>query len=119
MNPQPILWIIAGPDGVGKTTHAFRHIRAVAGTARFVNLDEIARRLSSLEPAAFRARDWECPDLCPPFALSGGSMTTTAPPGRPSSKARALASPCAARSRDCRPPRPGRWQPFATAQAAE
>ena len=48
----PTLWIIAGPNGGGKTTYAFRHIRAVAGTARFVNLDEIARGLSPLEPGA-------------------------------------------------------------------
>ena len=50
--PQPTLWIIAGPDGAGKTTYAFRHIRAVSGTARFVNLDEISRGLSPLDPQA-------------------------------------------------------------------
>jgi hypothetical protein len=32
-----------GPDGVGKRTYAFRHIRAVSGFLHFVNLDEIAR----------------------------------------------------------------------------
>jgi predicted ABC-type ATPase len=48
----PTLWLIAGPDGVGKTTYAFRHIRAVSGTTRFVNLDEIASGLSPLEPGA-------------------------------------------------------------------
>ena len=48
----PTLWLIAGPNGVGKTTYAFRHIRAVSGTTRFVNLDEIARGLSPLEPQA-------------------------------------------------------------------
>jgi predicted ABC-type ATPase len=47
---RPTLWIIAGPNGVGKTTYAFRHIRAVSGSARFVNLDEIARGLSPLDP---------------------------------------------------------------------
>lgn len=53
---EPTLWMIAGPNGVGKTTYAFRHIRAVAGTARFVNLDEIARGLSPLEPDAEQRR---------------------------------------------------------------
>ena len=48
----PGLWIVAGPNGAGKTTYAFRHIRTVSGTARFINLDEIARGLSPLDPAA-------------------------------------------------------------------
>jgi predicted ABC-type ATPase len=56
MQATPTLWIIAGPNGVGKTTYAFRHIRAVAGTTRFVNLDEIARGLSPLEPEAGQRR---------------------------------------------------------------
>jgi predicted ABC-type ATPase len=49
---RPTLWLIAGPNGAGKTTYAFRHIRAVSGSVRFVNLDEIARGLSPLDPAA-------------------------------------------------------------------
>ena len=44
-------WVIAGPNGVGKTTYAFAHLKQAAGTVRFVNLDEIARGLSPLEPA--------------------------------------------------------------------
>ena len=44
------LWLIAGPNGVGKTTYARRYLRSVAGTTAFVNLDEIARGLSPLEP---------------------------------------------------------------------
>ena len=36
-------WLIAGPNGVGKTTYAMRHLRAVSGSVHFVNLDEIAR----------------------------------------------------------------------------
>jgi predicted ABC-type ATPase len=47
---RPRLWLIAGPDGVGKTTYARRYLRAVAGTERFVNLDEIARGFSPLTP---------------------------------------------------------------------
>ncbi len=50
MADQPTLWLIAGPDGVGKTTYARRYLRAVAGTERFVNLDEIARGFSPLTP---------------------------------------------------------------------
>ncbi len=52
MQAQPKLFLVAGPNGAGKTTYAFRHIRAVSGSARFVNLDEIARGLSPLEPKA-------------------------------------------------------------------
>lgn len=55
MRDQRTVWLIAGPNGVGKTTYAFRHIRAVAGSVRFVNLDEIARGLSPLDPDAERA----------------------------------------------------------------
>ncbi len=44
-------WLIAGPNGVGKTTYAFRNIAAVSGSLNFVNLDEIARGLSPLKPA--------------------------------------------------------------------
>ncbi len=47
---RPILWLIAGPDGVGRTTYARRYLRQVAGTERFVNLDEIARGFSPLTP---------------------------------------------------------------------
>ena len=50
MADRPTLWLIAGPDGVGKTTYARRYLRAVAGTERFVNLDEIARGFSPLTP---------------------------------------------------------------------
>lgn len=52
----PTLWLIAGANGVGKTTYAFRHIRAVSGSNHFINLDEIARGLSPLEPQAAAER---------------------------------------------------------------
>ncbi|SEG51869.1 AAA family ATPase [Bosea lathyri] len=55
-NSQPQFCIVAGPDGVGKTTYAFRHIRAVSGSTSFVNLDEIARGLSPLDPSAEQQR---------------------------------------------------------------
>lgn len=50
MGERPTLWLIAGPNGVGKTSYARRYLRAVAGTERFLNLDEIARGLSPLTP---------------------------------------------------------------------
>ncbi|MGL5116378.1 MAG: AAA family ATPase [Beijerinckiaceae bacterium] len=53
---QPALWLIAGPNGVGKTTYAFRQIRRVSGSVNFVNLDEIARGLSPLQPDAQQLR---------------------------------------------------------------
>lgn len=55
---NPALWLIAGPNGVGKTTYARRYLREVAGTEAFVNLDEIARGLSPLRatPDAETAR---------------------------------------------------------------
>ncbi|WID98304.1 AAA family ATPase [Bosea vestrisii] len=53
---KPQFWIVAGPNGVGKTTYAFRHIRAVSGSTSFVNLDEIARGLSPLDPSAEQQR---------------------------------------------------------------
>lgn len=55
MRDTPAIWLVAGPNGVGKTTYAFRHIRAVSGSVRFVNLDEIARGLSPMDPNAERA----------------------------------------------------------------
>jgi predicted ABC-type ATPase len=49
---RPTFWLIAGPNGVGKTTFAFKRLKAVSGSFHFVNLDEIARGLSPLEPKA-------------------------------------------------------------------
>ncbi len=50
----PTLWIVAGPNGVGKTTYAYRHIKEISGSVHFVNLDEIARGLSPLDPEVAR-----------------------------------------------------------------
>lgn len=47
---KPTLWFIAGPDGAGKTTYAYRRVREISGSVNFVNLDEIARGLSPLDP---------------------------------------------------------------------
>ncbi len=54
MTTAPTVWVIAGPNGVGKTTYAFRHIRAVSGSVHFVNLDEIARGLAPFDPSLER-----------------------------------------------------------------
>ncbi len=48
--PPSTLWLIAGPNGVGKTTYARRFLRSLTGGTAFVNLDEIGRGLSPLEP---------------------------------------------------------------------
>ena len=54
--PTPHLWLLAGANGVGKTTFARARIRAVTGSVRFVNLDEIARGLSPFDPLGERIR---------------------------------------------------------------
>ncbi|MGE0282107.1 MAG: AAA family ATPase [Rhizobiaceae bacterium] len=51
-----VLWLVAGPNGVGKTTYARRYIEAFSGSRNFVNLDEIARGLSPFDPEAERVR---------------------------------------------------------------
>lgn len=53
---QPVLWVIAGANGVGKTRYARAHIEAVTGGKRFVNLDEIARGLAPFDPASEQRR---------------------------------------------------------------
>jgi len=53
---KPVLWLIAGPNGVGKTTYAKEHIRRISASSSFVNLDEIARGISPLDPEAERVR---------------------------------------------------------------
>lgn len=53
---KPVLWFVAGANGVGKTSFAFRHIAAISGSKSFVNLDEIARGLSPLDPEVERVR---------------------------------------------------------------
>ncbi len=46
--PPATFWLIAGPDGTGRTTFAFRRIAALSGETSFVNVDEIRRGLSPL-----------------------------------------------------------------------
>ncbi|MEL6920959.1 MAG: AAA family ATPase [Pseudomonadota bacterium] len=50
---EPTFWLIAGPNGVGKTTYAFKSLEALTGTFNFINMDEIARGISPLKPSAF------------------------------------------------------------------
>lgn len=46
----PTCWIIAGPDGAGKTTFALEYLPTVAGCSRFINADLIAAGLAPLAP---------------------------------------------------------------------
>jgi predicted ABC-type ATPase len=55
-NGRPTLWLIAGANGVGKTTYARARIETVSGTTEFVNLDLIAQGLSPLNPAGQQIR---------------------------------------------------------------
>jgi predicted ABC-type ATPase len=55
-NGRPTLWLIAGANGVGKTTYARARIEAVSGTTTFVNLDLIAQGLSPLDPLGQQIR---------------------------------------------------------------
>jgi predicted ABC-type ATPase len=55
-NGRPTLWLIAGANGVGKTTYAWARIATVSGTTTFVNLDLIAQGLSPLDPSAQQTR---------------------------------------------------------------
>lgn len=47
---MPTCWIIAGPNGSGKTTFALEYLPHVVGCHRFVNADLIAAGLSPLAP---------------------------------------------------------------------
>ena len=49
--PTPTIYIIAGSNGVGKTTFANEFLPSI-GVIRFLNADEIARGLSPLRPEA-------------------------------------------------------------------
>src|SRR5437773_284144 len=54
--PSPIIYLIAGCNGVGKTIFAKEFLPSI-GIIRFLNADEIARGLSPLDPSvvAFKA----------------------------------------------------------------
>ncbi len=47
---MPTCWIIAGPNGVEKTTFALEYLPQVAGCTHFINADLIAAGLSPLAP---------------------------------------------------------------------
>jgi len=47
---QPTCYIIAGPNGVGKTTFAQKFLPRYVGTREFVNADLIAQGLSPFNP---------------------------------------------------------------------
>lgn len=46
----PTCWIIAGPNGTGKTKFALEYLSRMAGCIHFVNADLIASGLSPLAP---------------------------------------------------------------------
>lgn len=50
--PQPIIYLIAGCNGAGKTTFAREFLPKEVNCLRFLNADEIARGLSPLKPSA-------------------------------------------------------------------
>lgn len=50
VDKQPTCWIIAGPNGVGKTTFALDYLPEVAVCEHFINADLIAAGLSPLQP---------------------------------------------------------------------
>src|SRR5262245_61469452 len=49
---KPIIYIIAGCNGAGKTTFAKEFLPKELKCLRFLNADEIARGLSPLQPSA-------------------------------------------------------------------
>ena len=52
MDKKPQVYIIAGPNGSGKTTFASEFLPKYAGTPAFINADTIARGLSGFSPDA-------------------------------------------------------------------
>jgi len=49
-NKKPVCYVIAGPNGSGKTTFAMRYLPKLTGCGNFVNADMIAQGLSPLNP---------------------------------------------------------------------
>jgi predicted ABC-type ATPase len=49
---KSVCTIIAGPNGVGKTTFAMKYLPIVANCKHFINVDLIAAGLSPLAPEA-------------------------------------------------------------------
>lgn len=56
MNKRPQVYIIAGPNGSGKTTFASRFLPKYADCPSFINADTIARGLSGFSPDAVALR---------------------------------------------------------------
>lgn len=52
MNKKPQVYIIAGPNGSGKTTFASEFLPSYADSPAFINADTIARGLSGFSPDA-------------------------------------------------------------------
>ena len=45
---QPVCYIVAGPDGAGKTTFALQYLPKIVSCKNFINADEIAKGVSPL-----------------------------------------------------------------------
>ncbi len=56
MNRQPQVYIIAGPNGSGKTTFASKFLPKYADCPSFINADTIARGLAGFSPDAVALR---------------------------------------------------------------
>ena len=52
ITPSPTIHVLAGPNGVGKTTFADRYLPEVVKQLEFINADLIARGLSPYDPEA-------------------------------------------------------------------
>jgi pantothenate kinase-related protein Tda10 len=49
---KPICYVIAGPNGSGKTTFALKYLPEIVGCSNFVNADLIAYGISPLDSIA-------------------------------------------------------------------
>lgn len=56
MRARPTIYLIAGPNGVGKTTFAREFLPKEVNCLRFMNADEVARGLSPFAPEAAAIR---------------------------------------------------------------
>jgi len=57
---RPVIYLIAGCNGAGKTTFAGEFLPKEVKCLRFLNADEIARGLSPLDPSAGAVQAGRC-----------------------------------------------------------
>lgn len=63
MKGSPTIYLIAGANGVGKTTFAREFLPKEVNCLRFMNADEVARGLSPFAPEAASIRDVPVVDI--------------------------------------------------------